>query len=112
MLSALKAIVGWLGNLIGYLYDVMNWLLDGFLWILKMAVYFCFDGILTAIELFFSAMDFSAFVVSAVANWSGLPSQMIYLINHLAIPQGVTILIGAIVIRMGLNLIPAAFTRI
>lgn len=105
MESAFNALMGYIGS-------VVRWALDGFLWVIGKALFIIFDGLLTTVSAIFGAIDLSAFVSSYALNWAGLPTQMIWLINSVAIPQGVTILLAAVLIRMTLNLIPAAFTRI
>lgn len=92
--------------------SVGSWALDGCMFILKSAAYFIFDGLLTIIYSIVGALDLSSLVVNAAANWAALPSQAIYLVNALAIPQCISMMIYAIIIRMVVNLIPAAFTRI
>lgn len=95
-----------------FLTGLLKWTLDGFLWLLGKAFFLPFDGLLTVISTLFKAIDLSTFVASYVMDWAGMPSQLIWFVNAVGIPQGITILAGAIGIRMALNLIPAAFTRI
>lgn len=92
--------------------NIVVWCLDGILFILKKAFFLPFDGLLTAISAVFSAIDISTFISSYAMNWAGLPPQMIWFVNAIAIPQGMTIMAGAVGVRLALNLIPAAFTRI
>ena len=99
-------------SLFTFLRDSFTWLLDGALWLLLKGLFLPFDGLLTVISVAFNSINVSSFVASYAMNWAGLPPQMIWLVNAVAIPQGITILIAAIGIRMALNLIPAAFTRI
>lgn len=99
-------------SLCNFLVTIFTWALDGVLWLLGKAFYLPFDGLLTAISSVFSAIDLSTFVSSYAMDWAGLPPQMIWLVNTVGIPQGITILASAITIRMILNLIPAEFTRI
>ena len=105
MASALTA-------LFDFLKTIFSWALDGLLWLLGKFFFLPFDGILTVISGLFNAIDFSAFLASYAMNWAGLPPQMIWFVNAVGIPQGITILTAAIGIRMILNLIPAAVTRI
>ena len=98
--------------LFGFLRLLLTWTLDGILWLLGKAFFLPFDGLLTAISALFNAIDLSAFAATYAMDWAGLPPQLIWFVNAVAIPQGMTILAGAIGIRMLLNLIPAAFTRI
>lgn len=98
--------------LFSYIGKIATWCLDGILWLLGKAFFLPFDGLLTCISTLFKAIDLSSFLASYVMNWVGLPPQMIWFVNAVGIPSGVAILTGAIGIRMALNLIPAAFTRI
>lgn len=98
--------------LFDFLKSALTWLLDGLLWLLGKVLFLVFDGILTVITAAFNAIDFSSFLSSYAMDWAGLPPQMIWFINAVGIPQGITILSSAIVVRMLLNLIPAAVTRV
>jgi hypothetical protein len=62
--------------------------------------------------MFVSALDLSALAFNTFSEWTNLPTQAIYIINQLALPQCVSIILGAIAIRMALNLIPSVFTRL
>jgi len=99
-------------SLMGYIGNILKWALDGMLWIIGKALFLPFDGLLTVVSGIFTSLDLSTFAASYALNWAGLPTQMIWFVNAVAIPQGVSILLAAILIRMALNLIPAAFTRI
>lgn len=108
----------------------MTWLLDfinsffsilwkGFLWIVEaigtvigFLLYTIYDGVLLVIHAFASLIDLSVVAFNMTATAANLPPQMIWIINQIAIPQGLMIVGGAITIRMLLNLIPAAFSRI
>jgi uncharacterized membrane protein YeiH len=46
------------------------------------------------------------------ATWSHLPTQLIWLINAVGLPQCFAILGAAYLIRLTLNLIPSVFTRV
>lgn len=98
--------------LFSFLTTSLTWLLDGALWLLLKGLFLPFEGLLTVISVAFKAIDISSFVASYAMNWAGLPPQLIWLVNAVSIPQGITILISSIGIRMALNLIPAVFTRI
>lgn len=101
-----------LSALFTFFTDIFKWCLDGILWLLGKAFFLPFDGLLTVISSIFNAIDLSSFVATYAMDWAGLPTQMIWFVNAVAIPQGMTILAAAVAIRMALNLIPAAFTRI
>lgn len=110
--TVLSIITGAFASLFAFLGTILSWSLDGLKWILGKALYYPFDGLLTCISALFTAIDLSTFVASYAMNWAGLPPQMIWFVNAVAFPQGMTILCAAITIRLALNLIPAAFTRI
>jgi hypothetical protein len=87
-------------------------MLDGFLLVLKIAFYLPFDGILTVITAFVSSLDVGQLVFNSASTWGLLPPQMLYVINAIGFPQGLTLVAYAIGLRMLLNLIPAALTRL
>lgn len=108
-----------MATIIGYLINfwvqakiAAKWGLDGGLYILKLSLYFVVDGLLTVVYAIVGALDVGTFIFNVGALWSGLPSQLIYIINAVGLPSGLSMLLYAIVIRMLLNLIPAAVTRI
>lgn len=88
-----------------------RWILDGFFWIIGHAAYWIFDGILTAIQLSFSGLDFSAVLFSNSLG-SNLNPVLTWFIVQLGLPQCFSLVGVAIGIRMLLNLLPAAVTRI
>lgn len=91
---------------------LLGWVLDGLMYVLKTALYFPFDGLLTVISGLISALDVSSVIVSSVSTWGAMPPQLLYIVNAIGIPQGLSILAYAYGLRMALNLIPAALTRI
>jgi F0F1-type ATP synthase membrane subunit c/vacuolar-type H+-ATPase subunit K len=82
------------------------------MWLVGQALYVIFDGLLTAITAIFTAIDLSSFIATYSLSWAGVPTQMIWFVNAVSIPTGITMICAAIGIRMLINLIPAAFTRI
>ena len=92
--------------------ELLSWLLDGVIFIFQEVLYLPFDGILTVITSFVSSLDVGQLVFNSASTWGLLPPQMLYVINAVGFPQGLTIVAYAIVIRMTLNLIPAALTRL
>jgi hypothetical protein len=99
-------------TLMNWLQTAFTWILDGSIYCLKFVCYFVFDGLLTAVSTILLAIDISSLGANLVLSWSGLPTQLIYLINACGIPAGLSLVVSAIIIRMGINLIPAEFTRI
>jgi len=98
--------------LVSYLGTLFKWLLDGVLWVIGKVLYVIFDGLLTVIDTIFKSIDVSSYLTSNALSWANMPSQLIWLVNQIGIPQGLTIIASAISLRMLINLIPAEFTRI
>jgi hypothetical protein len=92
--------------------NIFKYALDGCLWLIGKVFYIMFDGVLTAITAIFTAIDLSSIIGTYAMSWAGVPTQMIWFINAVSIPAGITMICAAIGIRMMINLIPAAFTRI
>lgn len=106
----------WLKDFIGSFFE---WLWKGFLWlaeavgeVISFLLFTIYDGLLTVLHTFAAAVDLSAVAFNMAAQYSNLPSTAIWLINQINIPQGLTYIAGAILIRMIINLIPAAATRV
>ena len=110
--AIIETISSWLGTFWDLVKEGLAWCLDGILLIIQFALFTIFDGLLIVIEAFFSTLDLSSLAFNYAAQWSDLSPQTIWIINELALPQGVSLLVAAMLIRMLLNLIPAAFTRI
>lgn len=107
----MSAIIDWLVSFWEHITTALKWVLDGALYVLKAAFFFFWDGLLTAIYAIVGALDVGSLVVSVGGLWVGLPPQLLYLINAVGIPTGLTMIFYAIVIRKLLDLIPAALTR-
>lgn len=98
-------------NFFDMIIDVFKWALDGILYILSEIGYLFLDFVFSVIESIVNALDLSS-VTNLFGNWNVLPDQLIYILSQL----NVTVLLGmlgaACLIRLTLNLIPGAFTRI
>jgi len=92
--------------------NLLEWLLSGISYSITGVLYFVFDGFLTVITAIVGSLDFGTIVTSYAGYWSGLPPQLIYVVNACGIGPGVSMMVYAIGIRMLLNLIPAALTRV
>lgn len=108
----MSAIVSWLSSFWGYILDALKWVLDGALYVFKAAAFFIWDGLLVAVHSIVGALDVGTLITNVGGLWAGLPSQLLYVVNAVGLPTGLTMIFYAIVIRMLLNLIPAALTRI
>lgn len=112
IVEGINAIVEFVGKFFDLLLTAFKWILDGALYVLKAGLFFVFDGLLTAVVAIVGALDIGTLITNVAGLWSGLPPQLLYVINATGIPTGMSMLAYAIVIRLILNLIPAAFTRI
>lgn len=108
--------LSWLWNFFahffGWLYDVATWILDGLLYVLKTFLFFPFDGLLTCIEGFFSALNFSSVLFTSTSVWGGAPPQFIWILNACGFPQCLSLIAAAFLVRLTLNLIPSWATRV
>jgi hypothetical protein len=105
----LKDIFWWL---IDSFFTPFRWVLDGLFSVATALFLLAFDGFLSAVVAVFKGIDFSAVLFSSIGSASGLPDLAVWFITQLGLPQCVTMVVAAIGIRMLLNLIPAAVTRI
>ena len=71
-----------------------------------------FDGFLLVVYTFVSGLSIPSIPFNIALNASHLPTQLIWMLNQIAFSEGLTLIFACIVIRMILNLIPAALTRI
>ena len=111
-MSGFGVIIDWLRGFWSLLETAFRWVLDGLLFLLKSLFFTILDGLLTVLETILAAINFSAVVFNYAATWSNLPTQLIWLINAVGLPQCFTILGAAYLIRLTLNLIPASLTRV
>jgi len=107
----MESIAAWLSAFWGFLMDAFKWLIDGFLFVLKLVAFFHVDGLLTTIYSIVGTLDVGSLATNYVGLWAGLPPQLLYVVNAVGLPTGLSMLLYAIVIRKLLDLIPAAFTR-
>ena len=111
-MSAFGVIIDWLSSFWGFIEKALLWILDGFILLLQFVVYTILDGLFLVVETALAAIDVSAIVFNYAASWSALPTQLVWLINAVGLPQCFAILGAAYIIRLTLNVIPATFTRV
>jgi hypothetical protein len=92
--------------------SALDWSMDGVVYLLMGAVYLVIDGLLLIITSLVGAINTSSVATNMAANYGLLPPALVYVVNAICLPQGIAIIVTCIIIRMSLNLIPAAFTRI
>jgi hypothetical protein len=111
-MSGFGVIIDWLRTFWEWIQTALTWVLDGFIELLKFVVFTILDGLLSVVETALAAIDLSSMVFSYAAAWSNLPTQLIWLINAVGLPQCLSILGAAYLVRLTLNLIPSVFTRV
>ena len=111
-MTGFAVLFNWLGKFWRALEIAFTWALDGFILLLQFVVFTILDGLFSVVETFLSVLDISAIALNYAATWSSLPTQLIWLINAVGLPQCMTLLGAAYLIRLVLNLIPSVFTRI
>lgn len=89
-----------------------DWVLDGIIEIISSILYFIMDALLTVLEAIIGSIDFASSLTTNFAQWANLPDQLIWLLNRLNLNVILTMLAGAVLIRVTLNLIPGLFSRI
>ncbi len=108
----MATIINFFKSIPGLIWDAITWLLDNIGAAFSWLFFTIYDGLLTVLYSFAAGLDFSAVMFNTAAQYSSMPPQLIWLINQIGLPQALTYLAGAIVIRMLLNLLPAAITRV
>jgi hypothetical protein len=123
MESLVTALNGLLASFIGFLTDFWDylvesiklpfyWLADSAVTVIHMVLYLALDGLLTGVSGAILVLDVSNLGINMAAEAAGLPPQLIYLIHQTSIPTGMVMVASALTIRVALNIIPAAFTRL
>jgi len=108
----MSGIMSFVNSFFQMLWDFGAWLLDGALYVLKFALYVPYDAILTVVQAAILSVSFAGLAFDGAAEWANLPPQMIYILNAIGFPAGLTMLASALFIRLVLNLIPASLTRV
>ena len=111
-MSGFGVIIDWLSSVWHWVEIGFKWILDGFILLVQFVFFTIFDGLLTVIETTLAAIDLSSVIFNYAAAWSSMPTQLVWLINAVGLPQCFAILGAAYLIRLTLNLIPSVFTRI
>jgi hypothetical protein len=96
----------------GVIVQIVQWLIQGVIYALQAGLWIIFDGLLTCMQAVIATLNLGNLASNTAAAWGLLPSQVCYLLNQSGISNGLGMIGTGISIRMLLNLIPAAFTRI
>ena len=83
-----------------------NWLLDGLILVIGYTLFSLFDGLLTCLSGVLSGIGLAGMLGGMVANMAGLPDGMIWMLNQVGFFPGITLILGAIITRKCLDVIP------
>ena len=111
-MSGFAALFQWLADFWDIFKEAFIWIFDSLLGVVQFIAFTIIDGLLSVLETLISAVDFSSVAFNYAAHWSALPSQLIWLIDKAGLPQCLTLLGSAYLIRLTLNLIPSWATRV
>ena len=100
-----------LQKIIDTFYSVANWLtgwfgkiIDGVFSVIKNAFIWAFDGVLGVAVSALQSLSFS--IPTASTYWSQVPAEIIQILSVLGFAEAMAIIASAIVVRLGLQLIP------
>lgn len=111
-MSGFGVTIKWLATFWSWVETGFSWILDGVILLLQFVVFTVLDGLFLVVETTLGAINLSAVIFNYAASWSSLPTQLVWLINAVGLPQCFAILGAAYLIRLTLNLIPSVFTRV
>lgn len=92
--------------------ELFRWFTMPFYQVLKTIWNFLTDKGFDAAEYVMGMIDFKNTFFENALDWAGLPSQVIYILNECGIDNCLLIISTALTIRLTLNIIPAAVTRV
>ena len=91
---------------------LLNWFFYGLVYCVAAPIVCLMEGVLSAVSSILTSLDMSSLAIDWVGQLLGLPGPLQYLMHECGFDTGVSMISAAIVIRMLLNLIPGALTRI
>lgn len=108
----MESIITFIQNFFTWIFNVGKWAIDGALTMLIVLVKILIEGMLTIVLALFQALDVGQLIANLASQWGLVDSRVIYMITQLGIPSGLSILGYAFLLRLMLNFIPAALTRV
>ena len=106
------AIVGFVQGVVTILFNIGAWCLDAFMWCILQTIMTVFAGFLGIFKVLLVAIDCSVLITAMASNFGLIEPNMAAAITAIGIPQGVTIIGSACLIRLTINLIPSWITRV
>lgn len=102
LFSKISGVVEWVGKLFKAVFKAASDLLSDI-------ACWCFEQVMTIVEGAVSVLDFSA-ITPHLSTWAGVPDVVIEVLAASGVGAALTMVAGAIAVRVGLQLIP--FTRL
>jgi hypothetical protein len=112
IVSIIQSILNFVNAFWQTILTLLGWIFDGLIWVLAQAIVLIFTGFFAVVGAVINSLNFSVIATNAAAAWAGLDPNISAGVVAIGIPQGLQIILSGILIRLALNLIPAAFTRI
>jgi hypothetical protein len=87
-------------------------MLDGLFYTLRGALWLFMKGVFVTVSGFVATISFSEVVFQWAAAYAALSPQASYVMVAIGFPEFVTMIAGAYVVRLGLNMIPSWVSRL
>lgn len=107
----LNKIIEFCGAFWDQVLDVLDWIFSFLFSLLSKLFYAIVDAFFSVIETIVAALDFTQVTaLTALQSWTGLPDQVIWLLNYINLPICLAAVLSCYGLRLLLNLLP--FIRI
>jgi len=110
--TIVNSILSWVSTFWNTIKSVITDTLELLFSVIGWVLYCVFDGLLAVIYAVVNGLDLSVVAFDMASEWSSMPEQLVWLVKELGIPQCLTVISGALTLRLLLNILPAALTRI
>ena len=107
----IQGIINALAWLLSVVVTIIKYLIDGLAYEFKAILWYFIAGVVSTAAGFIKGINYSQVIFQFAAGYGGLPPTAIYVMSAIGLPQFVTIIASAYVVRFTLNLIPSWVTR-
>jgi hypothetical protein len=105
----IETITGWIQS---FFTSMLEWAVNQFVDFIVWLLPFCVDTGFLVVEKLMALVQLPGTMTTALGAWSGLPPQVVYLLNGIGLPTAVAMFVGAVTVRASLNFLPSWLTRI
>lgn len=98
--------------LLDNVFGLIKYLIDAILLVIQTAFLWILDGMLTLVAGAVNSLSLGSIGAGYFAQWGLVPPQLVYFLNQTGVSQGLTLIFYALTVRLTLNLIPGAITRV